>query len=180
MKANRFAAALLAALMLAAGAAVAEEQSQDQGAAKPPPCSAPEYRQFDFWLGDWEVRDPKGKVVGHNTIEKILDGCVLRESWEGVSGSVGHSFNGYRKRMGTWHQTWVDNQGLVLVLDGGLKDGSMVLEGDILGRDGATVHNRITWTPNEDGSVRQHWQMRKEGEEDWRTVFDGTYTHEGS
>jgi len=40
------------AMLLAAGAAHA--------AAPPPDCSGAEYRQFDFWIGEFEVRSPDG------------------------------------------------------------------------------------------------------------------------
>ena len=46
-------------------------------------CTKAEFRQFDFWLGDWEVTLPDGKVAGTNKIESILGGCVLQESWAG-------------------------------------------------------------------------------------------------
>ena len=38
--------------------------------AKPAPCSAPEHRQFDFWLGDWEVRGPgrQGRRSQHHHV----------------------------------------------------------------------------------------------------------------
>jgi hypothetical protein len=99
---------------------------------------------------------------------------VLHEQWEGAGGSVGESFNIYDQRSGKWHQTWVDAGGLLLVLDGGMEDGSMVLRGELKGRDGVMRQQRITWTPNEDGSVRQHWENSTDGES-WKTAFDGIY-----
>lgn len=42
-------------------------------------CTAPEHSQFDFWVGEWSVTDGEGKVVGTNTIEKILDGFYARK-----------------------------------------------------------------------------------------------------
>jgi hypothetical protein len=51
---------------------------------KPRPCAAAEHRQFDFWLGDWEVRDATGKLVGHNGIEAAHNGCALIEHWWSV------------------------------------------------------------------------------------------------
>ena len=59
------------------------------------PCSAPEYRQFDFWLGDWDVTNPAGKPVGHNHVTQEYGGCVLQEHWSGSGGSLGSSFNIY-------------------------------------------------------------------------------------
>lgn len=151
------------------GVAAEEESAPEQ------PCSQPEYRQFDFWVGDWKVQNPEGEVVGHNTIERILDGCALKESWRGAKGSKGYSFNTFNRVSGQWHQTWVDANGLLLRLDGGLEDGSMVLRGEMPTREGGTAKTRITWTPQDDGSVRQHWEASKDGGETWTTVFDGLY-----
>jgi len=149
--------------------AVAAAQNAQQA-----PCSAPEYRQFDFWVGDWEVRNAAGNLAGTNTITSMLSGCVLHEQWSGNGGSVGESFNIYDRQSGTWHQTWVDNSGLLLRLDGGLEGEAMVLRGELQGADGKTRRQRITWTPNGDGSVRQHWESSTDGES-WNTLFDGTY-----
>jgi hypothetical protein len=82
-----------------------------QGAAPtvaPKACAAPEHRQFDFWIGEWEVTTPNGAPAGRNRIESILDGCALRESWAGAKGGSGNSYNAYDRQSGRWHQTWVD------------------------------------------------------------------------
>jgi hypothetical protein len=50
----------------------------------------------------------------------------------------------------------------------------MVLSGQRPGRDGGMVTNRISWTPAADGSVRQLWEISRDGET-WETVFDGHY-----
>ena len=180
----RHALSLILTLILLPALAPAQEQSPppdepeaDQTSA-PEPCSSPEHRQFDFWIGEWEVEDAKtGEIAGTNRIERILDGCVLRESWEGQSGLRGHSFNTWFEAGDRWHQTWVDNRGGLLELDGGLVGDSMVLEGSEPSRrdPSVTVRHRITWTPREDGTVRQHWQASKDGGETWDTVFDGLY-----
>lgn len=154
----------------------AEPAAQSEPAAPPAkPCTAPEYRQFDFWLGDWEVTTPAGEVAGHNRIESILGGCVLRESWTGAKGSRGHSHNIYDRTRGRWHQTWVDDGGLLLVIEGGLEEGSMVLRGDTVGRDGKPRSHQIRWTPLDGGKVRQHWQVSADGGTAWQTVFEGIY-----
>jgi hypothetical protein len=139
------------------------------------PCSGEEYHQFDFWIGDWEVLDEAGTPQGTNRIEQILGGCALQENWVGAEGSTGHSFNTFDKNSGRWHQTWVDGNGLLLLLDGGLEEASMVLSGPGVSRDGDPITHRISWAPLEDGRVRQHWEVSKDGG-DWNDVFDGYYT----
>lgn len=140
-------------------------------------CGAPAYREFDFWLGRWEVRDADGTLLGHNHIQSILSGCALQEDWTGASGSRGRSLNMYDGTRGRWHQTWVDAQGQLLRLDGGLEAGSMVLSGEVLStrQPGTTVLHRITWEPLEDGRVRQHWEASRDDGETWGTLFEGFY-----
>lgn len=118
---------------------------------------------------------PDGKVVGNNRIEPILGGRVLRESYSTKGAFAGHSFNSYNAPAKRWEQFWVDNSGTVLHLKGGLNEaGEMVLSGERVTAEG-TVTDRITWTPNEDGSVRQHWELSPDQGETWRILFDGTY-----
>jgi hypothetical protein len=141
------------------------------------PCIAPEYRQFDFWIGEWQVRTPDGKIAGINRIERQHGGCALRERYATGRGYSGESLNIYDATRKVWHQTWVDSAGLLLVLEGGRDGDSMMLEGQRTTADGTVERHRIRWTPEADGSVRQHWQTAG-AEDEWRTVFDGRYTRE--
>ena len=135
-------------------------------------CGAREHDRFDFWVGEWDVFGPDGAKAGTNVIEKRDGGCTLLETWNGASGVTGTSINFYDERRGRWHQTWMGSGGGALYMDGGLdEDGAMVLEID----PDLSPWSRVTWTPNDDGSVRQHWQVSKDGGETWETAFDGTY-----
>jgi hypothetical protein len=138
-------------------------------------CTAPEHRQFDFWIGEWEVTTPNGAPAGRNRIESILDGCALSESWTGAKGGSGNSYNAYDRQTGRWHQTWVDNGGLVLLLDGVFADGKMILSGETRDSSGARVLNRITWQETESGAVRQLWETSSDGGRTWSVAFDGRY-----
>ena len=142
--------------------------------AADPACGASEYRQFDFWLGDWNVYTPDGKLAGINRISSEYGGCVLHERYSGAGGYGGESLNTYDSGRRVWHQTWVDSAGTLLLIEGGLQGSSMVLEGQAVGVDGRIIRHRITWTPSDDGSVRQHWESM-DGKDQWGTVFDGTY-----
>ncbi len=158
----------LGMLALPVGAA-----AQDQ----PQPCSASAYRQFDFWLGEWDVTTPQGARAGTNTISRILNGCVLHENWTSASGGSGRSHNIYDLRTGQWHQTWVDASGTLLRLDGGIDaEGKMVMRGETLGSAGETVLNEISWEPLESGQVRQIWRASTDNRGNWQLVFNGLYT----
>ncbi len=138
----------------------------------PKPCDSEQHRQFDFWVGDWEVSQPDGKVVGSNRIEKILDGCVIKENW--VGGSMrGESYN--ISTASGWHQTWVDTTGRLLTLDGELQNGKMVLAGQTQGQDGKPIQHEIAWTPMEDGRVKQHWRTSRDAGKTWSDAFVGLY-----
>jgi hypothetical protein len=134
-------------------------------------CTSAESRAFDFWIGKWDVTDPTGKTVGHSRIESILSGCSISEHWEGRSGFTGVSYNAWDAKAKAWHQFWVDAQGNVARLQGGIAKGSMVLQS----APSATHVDRITWTPNADASVRQLWESSEDGGKAWKTVFDGLY-----
>lgn len=140
------------------------------------PCSSPEYRQFDFWVGDWKVQDTAGDVAGTNQITAIQGGCVLFENWNGAKGGTGNSFNMYHSADKKWHQTWVDNQGGRLDLAGGLQGGKMVLEGETPSqRDPAKrVKQRITWEKKGE-NVRQLWEASRDDGQTWKVLFDGLY-----
>lgn len=139
------------------------------------PCASPEHRQFDFWLGEWEVRQA-GKLAGTNRVTRILNGCALREEWTGASGSSGTSLNVYDAARRRWHQTWVDDKGNVLLLEGEWRGGRMVLEGEHPEPGGTVSRERITWTPQSGGRVRQLWESSTDSGKTWTVAFDGIYS----
>mgnify|MGYP006280704611 CR=1 FL=1 len=167
VRATRAARALASvATLLCAGAPVAA-----QGA----PCDTPEHRAFDFWVGRWEVRAPDGRLAGHNTIRRAMGGCVLHERYTTPTGYEGESLNMYDASRGVWHQTWTDDAGLLLLLEGGLRGDTMVLSGETVDTAGARVRQRISWWVADDDPdrVRQRWER---GTSDgWAVVFDGLY-----
>jgi hypothetical protein len=151
-----------------------EAAEQGQAPDGPAPCSAAPYRQFDFWLGDFRVENPAGKVVGENEITLHLDGCLLMESWKGASGMHGMSVNFYDPSDQTWNQIFVDNKGRPSnwpPLKGKLEeDGSMVLwspEGE--------SRTRWTWRKVGEGRVRQMAEQTNDGGETWQVIWDSTY-----
>jgi hypothetical protein len=138
-----------------------------------PDCSAPEYRQFDFWLGHWTVV-ANGEPAGESRVESILEGCAVLETWTGASGSRGKSLNLYNRTLGAWEQFWVDSHGERLLLRGGRQDEAMVLES--VPEPGNARRDRITWTHSADASVRQVWESSIDGGATWTVEFDGQYT----
>ncbi len=136
-------------------------------------CAGPEHRQFDFWVGEWEVSDAAGQLAGTNEIARVANGCGLSEYWRGAGGRNGTSLNWYDPGSRQWHQVWV-GLGLYLHLRGGLEGERMVLAGERVTLEG-TVIDRISWMPLEPGRVRQLWEVSRDGGKNWQVVFDGTY-----
>ena len=148
----------------------------DPALAKPPACAAPEHRQFDFWIGKWDVVNTKDKVpAGSSLIESLYDGCVLRENWS-EKGFSGGSLNAYNPTDKQWHQTWTDSAGSWREFVGGWQGGRMVLiaRHPSVRQPGKTVQERIIFTPNPDGSVRQFSDQTIDGVT-WVERYDYTY-----
>jgi len=139
-------------------------------------CTAAEYRQFDFWLGDWTVTDSAGGTAyGTNSVTGEESGCLVHEHWSGSRGGTGQSFNFYDPKAKGWEQLWVASGGSILRVTGRLQGTSMVLEGDGVAANGAAIRNRIAWTPEPDGRVRQVWSTSADGGKSWKATFDGWY-----
>jgi len=171
----------LATLLITTGVAInlyAQSQpstSQPNTRPQAKPCGAkPEYRQFDFWIGEWDVQ-AGGNHAGTNSVQLILGDCVIFENWTGARGMTGKSFNIYNAAKGKWQQTWVDSTGNVLELYGEFKDGAMRLVGEKPGPNGPRIINKITFTPLEGGRVRQLWESSQDDGKTWNTAFDGLY-----
>jgi hypothetical protein len=154
-----------------AGAATRFVPSAD--AAKPGACVAPEYRQFDFWAGDWDAFDvdkPTTKVA-RTRVDHILEGCVLLEDYQGTNGAKGQSFSIYDAARKVWHQSWVTNRGQLLVIEGALQAGEMVLTGIDHTPSGEERLVRGIWKPI-DGGVRETAVISTDGGKTWKPWFD--------
>ena len=173
----------LAGLLTVSAPAASEgqEAAAASSATAVPICEGETYRQFDFWLGVWEVRLADGTLAGENRIEASADGCFLSERWQGARGSTGFSVNFFEPDTGRWRQIWV-SAGSIIEIAGSLTDGSMVLEGEIRYQQGPVRPFRGRWTPLPDGRVRQFFEElipdntgQKGAEEKWQPWFEGFY-----
>ena len=145
------------------------------------PCKAdPRYRQFDFWIGDWDVRTtglpPTGPAARNNiTLEE--GSCIVQEHWTGLGGGTGQSYNLFDRSMGKWRQTWVDSNGGQHDYVGELTDGNMVFEGTTPAPNGqlGRVPTRLTLFHVSADSVRQLLQVSPDSGRTWRVAYDFTY-----
>jgi hypothetical protein len=145
-----------------------------RGETKPAaPCKSAQFRQFDFFAGDWDTYDvgSPSKVVARNKVTILLDGCVVREDYRQNDGMHGESFNIYDTSRDMWHQTWVTNRGKLLQLDGHLAGDRMILTGTETAPDGTSSLLRGIWYP-EAKAVRETAERSTDGGKTWKPVFD--------
>lgn len=149
------------------------------------PCEHdPKYREFDFWIGDWDVRAaaaPPNSPPASNVITKIHGGCVILESWT-APGQTGQSFNIYDRSHGKWHQTWVDSTGGLHEYWGTFENGNLVYFGDLPPLRGQTArrHTRLTFFNLGPNKVRQLSESSSDGGKTWSVTYDLIYTRKGT
>ena len=157
--------ALLSLLAISSAATAAQ-----QTPAPAQPCAAPEFHQLDFWVGKWDVYPTgKDKLVAHSLIESVY-GCGIRENWMPLSNTPGGSLSVYVPAEKHWEQFWIDSGGSRAFFTGGWDGKAMV----ITGKWGGPLV-RMTYSKNEDGSVRQFGEQSTDEGKTWTPQFDFTY-----
>ena len=147
-------------------------------AAPPPaPCAGAEWRQLDFWLGEWNLtwpatgQNPPG--TGTNRITKVLKGCVVQEDFHGGGPEplVGMSVSTYSPQLKKWRQTWVDDQGSYLDFTGGPENGGMTLSMERPGSDGKPVKLRMVFKNIRRDSLDWSWEKSADGGKTWQVQW---------
>jgi hypothetical protein len=141
----------------------------------------PEHRQFDFWLGEWEMYDyssgSKGNLIGKNTITLLCNDYVIHEHAEMIDRTIGYAHLIYNQQDKKWHQMWVDNGGNVAWFSGGLQNGKMILSGIRPGsKPGLTAIDHVAWSVLDPNNIRQLWQISEDSGESWFVAADNLYT----
>ena len=170
---------LLAVLLVCASALLAQ-----QPATTPDPCVAAQQKEFDFWLGEWDLTWPgehKGEIGhGTNSIRRIMDGCVVEENFSGGESMHlrGTSVSTFDLRSHRWKQTWVDNEGEYLDFVGRFRDGQMILQREAV-RNGKKILQRMVWknvTPNQ---FDWSWEASQDGGKTWQINWPIHYKRRG-
>jgi len=151
--------------------------------AQKSPCTTdPVYRQFDFWIGEWDVYAKNGKKAGDSKIDLILDSCIILENWKSANVSqgvyyAGKSFNTYNSTSKQWQQTWVDNVGgSTEFLEGHFENNKMIFQTKPFQFSKDTVAvRRLTFYNLDVDKVRQHGEISKDGGRTWSTEYDLQY-----
>jgi tetratricopeptide (TPR) repeat protein len=148
--------------------------------AKINPCmSNPKNREFDFWVGEWDVVDTKtGRKAGTNTITVVSGGCMLLENWMDVTQTgTGTSINYVNTETGKWEQIYKDNGiGMpVKYTDGEYINGVMKFSVVTKGSDGKMQAGRFVFEKKSADEVRQYQEMTADEGKTWTMAFDLTY-----
>jgi hypothetical protein len=146
------------------------------------PCSRPEFRRFDFWIGEWEAFGKNGSKAGDSKITVILDSCVILEEWTSASLQqglryAGKSFNSYNAASKQWQQTWTDNSGNTTeFLRGEGSEGKIIYYADkVAGPQGKNFMRRLTFTKLSNDKVRQFGELSNDDGKTWTAEYDLEY-----
>lgn len=168
-------AALIAALVF-----VESAHAQASSPTAPPPsapaqnlpnCSASEHHALDFWIGEWDAyRADNNRLVGRSSITASDGGCVINERWNSLNVAYsGRSLNMFNRISGHWEQYWVDSTGAHIYFVGGAIAGGAIqmttTAPDPFSADehNAAQYQRVTFTPNGDGSLTQQGDQSLDG-----------------
>lgn len=139
------------------------------------PClHKPEYKQFDFWLGQWSVMQGDQETAT-NIIQRQVESCIILENYTQSDGYNGKSVNFFDSSLGKWRQTWVDCLGNVGEFIGQFKDGAMQFEGETHQANGTKVLRRLTFYNLGPDKVRQYSEASTDGGKTWNPHYDITY-----
>ncbi len=156
---------------------LAQTPSPAAGASQPVPCQEPQQKQFDFWVGEWDLSWP-GNAAGEtahgtNSIKRVLDACIVEENFSGGASMPlrGMSVSVYEPHFGKWKQTWVDNQGGYLDFTGEFKDGQMVLQREATRPDGTRVVQRMVYKNITPAEFDWSWERSLDGGKTWQIMW---------
>ena len=159
-------------------AAATSTSAQAQAATPLPSCASEGHRALDFWVGRWDVyRADTNALVAHSLIERMYDGCAIRESWMPHGRAGGGSLSSYDPAARRWQQTWVDSANGYATFEGGVENGAMVLTGRWRGFNGpgTEVLARMTYSRREAGAVSQRVESSSDGGRNWTLAADLLY-----
>lgn len=133
------------------------------------------YRQLDFWIGEWEVRDKKDQVIGRSKITQGEDGFLITEKWTDSQGATGTGISYYDPARKGWKQIWVDAEGNVIHYSGRPGRGAITFTGELTGRNGRTIESRLRLAPSLNGEIVRRVERSGDQGRTWSIHFEGAY-----
>lgn len=143
------------------------------------PCDDPQFRQLDFWLGDWDVTSAaSGLPQGTSHVSREMGGCVVWENWTSAGGPYfGKSYNTYNVALKRWEQYWVDNAAGVIFFHGSLQDNVMdYWTDDVPQTAGGVLRSHLQFIPLGPDKVRQFSRASTDNGKTWQVQYDFIYT----
>lgn len=140
-------------------------------------------REFDFWIGEWDVY-PNGTnvLVGQSKIEMASGGCMILENWSAIGGApnTGKSMNYVNPATGKWEQLWIGSGGInqnnpQRFVDGTYKDGAMRFTFEQVTPQGQKQTGRFSFFNEGPYQVRQFNEVSNDDGNTWTTVYDFVY-----
>jgi Protein of unknown function (DUF1579) len=153
-------------------------------------CLAPEHHQFDFWIGDWAIKQKILKADGSwfeadatTKVAPILGGCALVEHWKGdvlffwegmekAEPLQGFSVRAYDPKTKQWVLSWMDSRHPRFgEFVGGFTDGRGEFFRKSPAKDGKQTTTRITFSDITPTSL--HWDLAVSSDDGktWRTLW---------
>ena len=131
----------------------------------------PEARQFDFWLGHWDLTWGD-QERGTNVITSILNDHVILENFtsQATPPFVGMSVSVFNRASGKWQQTWVDNEGGYLDFVGEFRDGQMILQ-RTAELNGKRIEQRMVWYNITVEHLDWNWERSDDHGATWRGLW---------
>jgi hypothetical protein len=145
------------------------------------PCASnPRMREFDFWIGEWDVyvtgtTTPK---IGHSLIQNVAGECLILENWTalGPVPNTGKSMNYFDTVSQAWEQVWMGSGGgLNKFVKGKYEDGAMRFIFTQPNPGGKPLQGRFTFFNLGPDKVRQFKETSTDDGNTWQAVYDFTY-----
>jgi len=142
------------------------------------PCAAdPKQREFDFWIGEWDVfQNGTNQLVGHSLVQKVSGECALLENWDASRGfSTGKSLNYFDALSNSWEQDWIGSMGgAQKYLNGVYKDSAMRFTYEAVNNGKKVTGNFIFYNLGP-GKVRQYQDASEDGGRTFTVSYDFIY-----
>jgi hypothetical protein len=132
--------------------------------------------RFDFWIGEWEVRTPAGRLDGYSSVQPIAGGCGLLENWSAVNGGMGKSLNTYNPALAQWEQFWVGQGGAITEYRDSEWRGDTLIFHTNSTLGGRATQIRLSFTPLAGGAVRQFSELSADSGRTWTVGYEYIYT----
>lgn len=146
------------------------------------PCRAnAQAREFDFWVGEWNVfATGTNFTVGRSSIQKASGDCMILENWTAIGPMPhnGKSMNYVNPETGKWEQLWIGSNGrgnnVTRFYNGEYKDSAMRFEFEMKTPQGKQA-GRFSFFNQGPDQVRQLSETSADGGKTWTINYDFTY-----